>query len=147
MAHPLVARLGRKTPPFHRSPAPLKLPMMLLCKGMYAPHFKGKSRQCSRHAPTFRRPCRDKSVLSPKTPERRFVGNYELQSHHHHQVPLAPILQAFWNFRDWNQLLQCSNNPLQYFGSKIRSVRMHHLFPALLRSNHLLRHCLNVLSS
>jgi len=72
----------------------------------------------------------------------RCLHNYELQSHHYHQVPLAPILQAFWNLHNWNALLQCSNNPPQYFGPKIRSIQ--HQVPARLRSNRLLCHCLNV---
>jgi len=107
------------------------------------PISKGKG-AVPRHAPPFRRPCWDKSVSNPKTPERRFVGNYELQSHHHHQVLLEQIIKAFWNFHNWNELLQCSNSPPEYLGPKIRSIG--HQFPARLRSNRLLCHCPDVLS-
>jgi len=135
---------GEIPPPFHRSLASLKLPVILLCKGTYVPHFKRHGGQCPRHALSFRCPCWDKSLSNRKTPERCFVGNYELQSHHHHQVLLEQILKTLWNLHNWNEPLQCSNNPPQYFGPKIRST--HHQFPARLRSNHLLCHCLNVLS-
>ena len=141
---PPFKRVGEKNTSFHRSPASLKFPMMLLCKGTYALHFKEQRKQCPRHAPRSCVPAEINRYQIPKLQKDAFLGNYELQSHHYHQVPLAPILQAFWNFHSWNEPLQCSNNPPQYFGSKLLSIQ--HQFTARLRSNHLLCHCVNTLS-
>ena len=48
---PLFERAGEKYPLHnHRSPSSLQWPMMLLCKGTYATHFKGQGVQYPRHA-------------------------------------------------------------------------------------------------